>query len=321
MKPTTISALAAVWGMLLCLDAAAQPTLDRLEQRAAQSGDAAQARGEATPEAEETAYVGMSADDDKELGRGVRIVRLTEDGPAAKAGLLVGDLITAINGQPIGGLDDIRAALKGKAAGIKLAFVANRQGAERQFDVTTGTRPDGKPAARQNEDLPSPAAPPAAGAGQGPMLGVRTVAVSEEVRRQNGLPDTNGATVISITTGSPASRRRSARRGDRGRERRGDRHSASFGRGDSRRSGRNRAALLLRRPADRKTVPRSPPAHQPMRKLELRGRPVAPPATLPAPSDVIPQSALPDDPRVAELKARIRALEDRVERLETGSSN
>jgi serine protease Do len=48
---------------------------------------------------------------------GLLIQQVTEDGPAARAGLSSGDLIVAAAGQPVSGVDDLFDALRGVQGG------------------------------------------------------------------------------------------------------------------------------------------------------------------------------------------------------------
>jgi len=48
---------------------------------------------------------------------GLLIQQVTEDSPAARAGLERGDLIAAAAGQPVGGVDDLFGALQGAQGG------------------------------------------------------------------------------------------------------------------------------------------------------------------------------------------------------------
>jgi membrane-associated protease RseP (regulator of RpoE activity) len=58
---------------------------------------------------------------------GVLVASVTENGPAAKAGLRVGDVITAVDGNRIGESFNIAQAMKGKHAGdtVRLDIVRN----------------------------------------------------------------------------------------------------------------------------------------------------------------------------------------------------
>jgi S1-C subfamily serine protease len=195
--PTILAALIALG--LMSASATAQPILDRVEKLLRGQVDAANAPAAAA----EPGYLGLIGDDTPEAGRGVRVLQVFAGQPASAAGVRVGDRITKIDDVPIGTMDDMARALAGKSPGTKLAFRVARQGAEQQLELTLGRRP-GAPAAA-NEELPVPPQP-AQPVGPPPRLGVRTVPVSETVRRLNNLPTLGGAQVISVTVGSPAER-------------------------------------------------------------------------------------------------------------------
>jgi len=59
--------------------------------------------------------------------QGVLVASLTENGPAAKAGVRVGDVITSVEGNPIRESIDIAEAMKGKQSGdtIRLDVIRN----------------------------------------------------------------------------------------------------------------------------------------------------------------------------------------------------
>jgi serine protease Do len=74
--------------------------------------------------------VGLS-DADGLLVRGV-----AEDGPAAKAGIQEGDLITAAAGKPLGDADDLHTAMDGLSAGATLSLTVLRGTESREASVT-----------------------------------------------------------------------------------------------------------------------------------------------------------------------------------------
>jgi S1-C subfamily serine protease len=180
----------------LAAAAGAQPILDRVEQQLRDQVDSA-----ATPPAAvEPGYLGLIGDNTSDAA-GVRVLQVLAGQPASAAGVRAGDLITKIDERPIRAMDDVARALEGKSPGTKLAMVVARQGAEQQLEVTLGRRPGAALAA--NEELPPPPQP-SNQPEQRLRLGVRTVPVSETVRRQNNLPAAAGAQVVSVTVGSPA---------------------------------------------------------------------------------------------------------------------
>ena len=62
-------------------------------------------------------------------------------GPADRAGLLVGDIITAIDGKAVADTDDVQAALGIEAVGRTLELSLVRGGAPATVAVTAGERP------------------------------------------------------------------------------------------------------------------------------------------------------------------------------------
>ena len=76
-----------------------------------------------------------------ELGRkrGVLVTSVADDAPAAGAGVLLGDVILALDGIPITGLEDLLAALATRA-GTKAKLELLRAGARESVDVEIGER-------------------------------------------------------------------------------------------------------------------------------------------------------------------------------------
>jgi len=76
----------------------------------------------------------------REQGHGLLILWLEEGGPAAKSGLLVGDILVAISGQPVGDADDLFSALNTDTVGKSIAVEVLRGGRPETFQVTVGER-------------------------------------------------------------------------------------------------------------------------------------------------------------------------------------
>src|SRR5262249_21756232 len=62
----------------------------------------------------------------EEAETGYRVVNVQEDGPAAQAGLRIGDVITAINDKAVKTFDDFRTELGEFSAGDKVTFSVRR---------------------------------------------------------------------------------------------------------------------------------------------------------------------------------------------------
>jgi serine protease Do len=72
--------------------------------------------------------------------RGAEICMIDHDGPAIKAGLREGDVILAMNGEPIEGEAQLRRMLQETPAGRTVSFVYSRDGQEQTISVQLGDR-------------------------------------------------------------------------------------------------------------------------------------------------------------------------------------
>ncbi len=72
--------------------------------------------------------------------RGVEITRVEEDGPAAKAGLKVGDVILEFNGQRVEGTEQFMRLVRETPAGREEKTVTSRGGAQQTVLLRTGAR-------------------------------------------------------------------------------------------------------------------------------------------------------------------------------------
>lgn len=74
---------------------------------------------------------------------GVMVLSVEPDGPAEKGGILLGDVIVEIAGQPVTDTDDVQTALRGSIA-RELLVVVFRSGQRADLRVTVGERPESK---------------------------------------------------------------------------------------------------------------------------------------------------------------------------------
>jgi membrane-associated protease RseP (regulator of RpoE activity) len=89
-------------------------------------------------------YLGAVVDDRKDRGRGVRVERVIPGGPAEKAGLRVGDLITGLGGVRVRQMADFAAIVEQVVPGNSLTFEILRGENREKIDVTFGPRLLGK---------------------------------------------------------------------------------------------------------------------------------------------------------------------------------
>jgi len=73
--------------------------------------------------------------------KGLIVLSLEPTGPAAKAGILVGDILVQLGGKPVHDTDDIQLALEGHSVGQNIPVDIFRGGEPRQLAITIGERP------------------------------------------------------------------------------------------------------------------------------------------------------------------------------------
>jgi S1-C subfamily serine protease len=76
----------------------------------------------------------------REQNHGLLVLWLEEGGPAEKGGLLVGDILVAVSGQPVGDPDDLFSALNSDTVGKAIAVEVLRGGRPETVNVTVGER-------------------------------------------------------------------------------------------------------------------------------------------------------------------------------------
>jgi S1-C subfamily serine protease len=71
------------------------------------------------------------------------VLEVEPDGPADKAGVVIGDILTKIDGKPVMRLEDVQAHLHGEGIGKTVRAEFLRGGAPREVSIVVGERPDG----------------------------------------------------------------------------------------------------------------------------------------------------------------------------------
>jgi len=85
--------------------------------------------------------------------RGAIITSVSSNGPAEKAGLKRGDVITTINGQQIADTNNLRNVVAGMAPGTQVSVAAVRDGSEQNFSLALSELPDrAKPDTEESEE-------------------------------------------------------------------------------------------------------------------------------------------------------------------------
>ena len=148
--------------------------------------------------------------------RGALVVEVASGGPAENAGLKAsadtttvdgvqvpvgGDVITALNGQPILSMDDLIAAISAYRPGQNVTLDVIRGGKTVQMQLTLGLRPE-NPTTAQNTQPSNPQQPRVLA----PVyLGITGQTLTSSLATAAGLPaDTKGVVVEQVQAGSPA---------------------------------------------------------------------------------------------------------------------
>lgn len=199
----------ATWG---------QPTVEELEKRLKQDASAKLKQADRFPKARrgddreeqepggrpignQPGYLGIIGDDRNEGGQGLRIMKIIPESPAETAGLVVGDLITAIDGRAISSVEAFVDQMTEQQAGDTLEFTLRRGLKQLKVAVTLSTRPD-------DEGIVEPAIP--APADFMPMMpeallqvGVVGIPVDDVLQGELNLPSDHGILAIMIVPRSP----------------------------------------------------------------------------------------------------------------------
>lgn len=127
--------------------------------------------------------------------KGVLVAAVEPGGPAARAGLRVGDVVTGFNGIPVESGRDLTRAVAAAKPGTEARISIFGDGRTKELTMTIAPRPDEQP---QQASLDGP------GNG-GRRLGVAVAPVPEAARSRLGLePGTSGLLIQQVEPDSPA---------------------------------------------------------------------------------------------------------------------
>ncbi|MDQ6760846.1 MAG: DegQ family serine endoprotease [Acidobacteriota bacterium] len=131
--------------------------------------------------------------------RGVAIASVEPGTPAAKGGLQVGDVITAVNNQPVSDVNAFRLQVAGMAPGTNVNLKVFRSGAYKDVGLTLAEL---KASTAANGD----SGPNVPGGGEkGAMQGVSVQALNSDIRQQLQIPEgTKGVIITDLEDDSPA---------------------------------------------------------------------------------------------------------------------
>jgi serine protease Do len=131
---------------------------------------------------------------------GIALANVIADGPAAKAGLKVGDVITAVNGTPVDDVNSFRLQVAGFAPGTTIHLKVDRNGQTMDLAVTlTEFHLEAENNGDGEGNLPG-------GGEKGALPGVSVQALTPDLRQQLQTPEgTQGVVITELDPDSAAS--------------------------------------------------------------------------------------------------------------------
>lgn len=129
--------------------------------------------------------------------KGAVVISIDPKSPAKNAGLLVWDLITAVDGKPVKNAADLRNRIGSIKPNQKITLTILRDGKTQNISITLAERKDAK--ATQDEKLPESATESSA------LKGMRIEPLTPQIRQRYSIPnDIQGVIVTNIVENSKA---------------------------------------------------------------------------------------------------------------------
>lgn len=136
------------------------------------------------------------------VSEGAIIADLQESGPAAKAGVQRGDVITSINGEKIKNSQDVVFSIRKKMQGEKVDLEIYRDGKKRVVTVTLGEIEGGKKEPQGRESGRSPEQPKRSSA----RMGMTVSEITNELKETYKIKGSEGLVVVNVERGSQGQR-------------------------------------------------------------------------------------------------------------------
>jgi Do/DeqQ family serine protease len=128
--------------------------------------------------------------------RGAIVTSVQAGGPAEKAGLKRGDVITAVNTQPVADTNNLRNVIASMAPGTNVTVTALRDGRPQNFQVALAELPDSQQADKEESD---------SGASGNEKFGLTLQPLTSETASRFGLePGDQGLVVMKVDPNSSA---------------------------------------------------------------------------------------------------------------------
>jgi serine protease Do len=134
----------------------------------------------------------------RRVGDGVVVRSILPEGPAAQSELRRGDIITRVDGRPVGSAQELRNELRGKKVGQPVTLKVFRQAEQLTIRIKPGEFVEPEPAFAT--------VPPPRGLVTSD-LGLQVHPLTAELAGKFGITGTEGVVVIAVEAGSPAHER------------------------------------------------------------------------------------------------------------------
>jgi Do/DeqQ family serine protease len=129
------------------------------------------------------------------LARGALVTKIVKDGPADKAGLKPGEVVTAVNGRAVEHPDALGYRLTTAGLGSTVTLTVSDNGKEREVSLTLQQAPETRPKDERLID------------GRNPFAGALVANLSPRLAQQLQMPaEATGVVIEEISRGSPAAR-------------------------------------------------------------------------------------------------------------------
>jgi membrane-associated protease RseP (regulator of RpoE activity) len=151
-----------------------------------------------------TAYLGLTVT--TTANQGLQVTNVEEGGPAAEAGIEVGDYLRSVDGQVVRTPEQLRSAIASRSPGDEVTITYERADREHQARVSLGDAPANAQAG--TNPTPSPQIPPQ-GRGSIPgvnrgQMGVQVQSVTPQLMQRYGLTVDSGVVITSVQPASGA---------------------------------------------------------------------------------------------------------------------
>ncbi|MBW2421553.1 MAG: DegQ family serine endoprotease [Deltaproteobacteria bacterium] len=129
-------------------------------------------------------------------GQGALVASVVPESPAARAGIVPGDVVIGMNGESLDDFKDLPRLVAKTKAGSDSTLEIRRRGKSRKLRVEIGRMPGEGIELAQSQDTADSA-----------KLGIQLAELTPEMRQRYDIPEeSDGALVARVMTGSPASR-------------------------------------------------------------------------------------------------------------------